>query len=50
MVCAPTTAGTGADVIQFAVVSDTVRRIKMTILSRAIMPDISLIDHRLLRT
>jgi 1,3-propanediol dehydrogenase len=50
MVCAPTTAGTGADVTQFAVVTDTVRRVKMTILSRAIMPDISLIDPRLLQT
>uniref|UniRef100_UPI0040497CC2 iron-containing alcohol dehydrogenase n=1 Tax=Desulfobacca sp. TaxID=2067990 RepID=UPI0040497CC2 len=50
MVCAPTTAGTGADVTQFAVVTDTVRKVKMTILSRAIMPDISLIDPRLLQT
>ncbi len=50
MVCAPTTAGTGADVTQFAVVTDTVRKTKMTILSRAIMPDISVIDPRLLQT
>ena len=50
MVCAPTTAGTGADVTQFAVVTDTKRKTKMTILSRAIMPDISLIDPRLLQT
>jgi alcohol dehydrogenase class IV len=50
MVCVPTTAGTGADITQFAVVTDVVRRVKMTILSRAIMPDISLIDPRLLQT
>ncbi len=50
MICVPTTAGTGADVTQFAVVTDTVRHVKMTILSRAIMPDISLIDPRLLLT
>jgi alcohol dehydrogenase class IV len=50
MVCAPTTAGTGADVTQFAVVTNTSSRTKMTILSRAIMPDISLIDPRLLET
>ncbi|MEW6349428.1 MAG: iron-containing alcohol dehydrogenase [Thermodesulfobacteriota bacterium] len=50
LVCAPTTAGTGADVSQFAVITDTERRSKMTILSRAIMPDISLIDPRLLQT
>jgi 1,3-propanediol dehydrogenase len=50
MVCAPTTAGTGADVTQFAIITDTDRKMKMTILSRAIMPDISLIDPRLLQT
>lgn len=50
MVCAPTTAGTGADITQFAVITDVTRRVKMTILSRAIMPDISLIDPRLLQT
>jgi alcohol dehydrogenase class IV len=50
MVCAPSTAGTGADITQFAVVTDTTRHVKMTILSRAIMPDISLIDPRLLHT
>jgi 1,3-propanediol dehydrogenase len=50
LVCAPTTAGTGADVTQFAVIVDTSRKVKMTILSRAIMPDISLIDPRLLKT
>ena len=50
MVCAPTTAGTGADVSQFAVITDTKKRMKVTVLSRAIMPDISLIDPRLLQT
>ncbi len=50
LVCAPTTAGTGADVTQFAIITDTERKMKMTILSRAIMPDISLIDPRLLQT
>lgn len=50
MVCVPTTAGTGADVTQFAVITDTRKRMKMTILSRAIMPDISLIDPRVLQT
>lgn len=50
LVCAPTTAGTGSDVSQFAVLTDTERKMKMTILSRAIMPDISLVDPRLLQT
>lgn len=50
LICIPTTAGTGSDVSQFAVILDTQEKIKMTILSRAIMPDISLIDPRLLKT
>lgn len=50
LICIPTTAGTGSDVSQFAVIADQEKKIKMTILSRAIMPDISLIDARLLQT
>jgi alcohol dehydrogenase class IV len=50
MVCAPSTAGTGADVTQFAVITDTTRKVKMTIVSRAIMPEISLVDPLLLQT
>jgi alcohol dehydrogenase class IV len=50
LICVPTTAGTGSDVSQFAIIADTQKKIKMTILSRAIMPDISLIDPCLLRT
>ncbi|MGC9196615.1 MAG: iron-containing alcohol dehydrogenase [Syntrophobacteraceae bacterium] len=50
MVCIPTTAGTGADVTQMAVVTHSQKRMKMLILGRAIMPEISLIDPRLLQT
>ena len=50
LICVPTTAGTGSDVSQFAILADREKKIKMTILSRAIMPDISLIDPRLLQT
>ncbi len=50
LICVPTTAGTGSDVSQFAIIADLEKKIKMTILSRAIMPDISLIDPRLLQT
>ncbi len=50
MVCAPSTAGTGADVTQFAVITDTTRKVKMTIVSRAIMPEISLVDPLILQT
>ncbi len=50
LICVPTTAGTGSDVSQFAIIANPGKMIKMTILSRAIMPDISLIDPRLLQT
>ena len=50
LICIPTTAGTGSDVSQFAVIADPEKKLKLTILSRAIMPDISLIDPKLLTT
>ena len=50
LICVPTTAGTGSDVSQFAIIADQEKKTKMTILSRAIMPDISLIDPRVLQT
>ncbi len=50
LICTPTTAGTGADISQFAVIGDSKRKMKMTLLSRAITPDISLIDPRVLET
>lgn len=50
LICVPTTAGTGSDVSQFAIIADRRKKIKMTILSRAIMPDISLIDPLLLQS
>ena len=44
MICIPTTAGTGADVSQFAIINDTKRRVKIAIISKMIVPDIALID------
>src|SRR5690606_12644063 len=49
-VMVPSTSGTGADVSQFAVVTDTVNHIKITIISRTLVPEISIIDPRLLIT
>jgi alcohol dehydrogenase len=46
----PSTAGTGADVSQFCIVTDTVNAVKVTIMGRALVPDISLTDPRLLTT
>lgn len=46
----PTTSGTGADVSQFCIISDTERLVKVTIMGRALVPDISITDPRLLTT
>ena len=50
MVAAPTTAGTGADVSQFAVITDTARCLKATLIGKTLVPDISLTDPCLLVT
>ena len=44
MVCIPTTAGSSADVSQFAIICDSLRSVKMAIVSKALVPDVSLID------
>lgn len=50
LVMAPSTSGTGADVSQFCVVTDTEQATKITIISRTLVPDISIVDPRLLVT
>lgn len=50
MVMLPSTSGTGADVSQFCIVTDTARHTKITIMGRALVPDLSVIDPRLLTT
>jgi alcohol dehydrogenase class IV len=50
MVMVPTTGGSGADVSQFCVVTDTARRLKATIGGRALVPEISVTDPMLLTT
>ena len=44
LICIPTTAGTGADVSQFAIINDTKRRVKIAIIGQKTVPDIALID------
>jgi alcohol dehydrogenase class IV len=50
IVLCPTTCGTGSDVSQFAIISDSKRRCKMTIMSRCVAADISLTDPETLET
>ncbi|MBJ7340174.1 MAG: iron-containing alcohol dehydrogenase [Mycolicibacterium sp.] len=50
LVVVPSTSGTGADVSQFCIVTDTTRNTKITILGRSLVPDITVIDPRVLTT
>lgn len=49
-VMVPTTAGSASDVSQFAAITDTERHAKMTLISRSLVPDISITDPLLLTT
>jgi len=44
LICVPTTAGSSADVSQFAIITDADRRVKYAIISKMIVPDVALID------
>ncbi len=44
LVFIPTTAGTSADISQFAIINDTRRRVKIAIVSKMVIPDLALVD------
>lgn len=44
LICIPTTAGSAADISQFAIIADSIRKTKMAIVSKALVPDVALID------
>ncbi len=44
LICLPTTCGSSADVSQFAIITDTETSRKIAIISKSVVPDISLID------
>jgi alcohol dehydrogenase len=50
MVFMPSTAGSGADISQFTIITDMQRQVKMSIISRTLVPNISIIDPELLTT
>jgi alcohol dehydrogenase class IV len=50
LVCIPTTSGTSADVSQFAIINNTKDRYKFAIISKAVVPDVALIDPMVLTT
>ncbi len=50
LVCVPTTGGTSADVSQFVIVTDLELRRKISIISKSVVPDVSLVDPETLTT
>ncbi len=50
MVAVPSTAGTGAEVSQFSIIVDSGSKVKMTIISKSLIPDIAIIDPYVLTT
>lgn len=50
LICIPTTAGTSADVSQFAIINNISEKYKMAIISKALVPDLALIDPFVLQT
>lgn len=50
LICIPTTAGTGADVSQFAIIADSKNEIKKAIISKKVVPDLALVDPIPLKT
>jgi alcohol dehydrogenase class IV len=44
IICIPTTAGTAADISQFAVFMDVERKLKFCVISKSLVPDVSLVD------
>lgn len=50
LICIPTTAGSSADVSQFAILTDEGEKRKIAIISKALVPDVSLLDPEPLTT
>lgn len=50
MLFLPTTAGSGSDLSQFAIITDVHRKLKMSLISRSLIPNISIIDPDFLQS
>jgi len=44
LICIPTTAGTSADISQFAIITNPEARTKIAIISKSVVPDVALVD------
>ncbi|KAA3663755.1 MAG: iron-containing alcohol dehydrogenase [Chloroflexi bacterium] len=50
LICIPTTGGTAADISQFAIISNRQEMVKIAIISKAVIPDVALVDPQTLTT
>ena len=50
MMLITTTAGSGSDISQFCIITDVQRAVKMSIITRTLVPNISIVDPLILRT
>jgi alcohol dehydrogenase len=50
MIFIPSTAGSGSDISQYTIITDVQRKVKMSIISRTLVPNISIIDPLVLQT
>lgn len=50
MVLITTTAGSGSDISQFCIITDVERAVKMSIITRTLVPNISIVDPLILET
>ena len=44
LICIPTTGGTSADLSQFAIITNSAEQVKIAIISKAVVPDVALVD------
>lgn len=44
LICLPTTAGSSADVSQFAIITNAAEQVKVAIISKTVVPDLALLD------
>jgi len=44
LICIPTTGGTSADLSQFAIITNTAEKVKIAVISKAVVPDVALVD------
>lgn len=50
IIAVPSTAGSGSEISQFSIIADSKRKIKMTIISKSLVPDIAISDPLILST